>query len=197
MDNTAPAMLTTSSASIAPPASATGKRKATQIQIEDWEWLAMMICRLWMDAASDPEIKRLIEMHMNGYDAAKAAGVVSSVNPAREKELRAETSIGKNGYQYIADHIEAWISQFRAGPPAHSYRLPSFTTESEASQNRQPVAFGMSSQGRPPTSINMDFIITPAHVLSALLILSSFRTNEFRLQVCQYHLSIQEQEGSS
>lgn len=40
-----------------------------EIQFKEWEWLAMMVCRLWMDAASDPEIKRLIEMHMNGENA--------------------------------------------------------------------------------------------------------------------------------
>lgn len=168
------------------------------IQFKEWEWLAMTVCRLWMDAASDPEIKRLIEMHMNGYDAAKATGVVCSVNLAREEELHAEISTGEKGYQYIADNIETWTSQFRAGPSGRSYRVPSFTTESEASQRQQSVVFthGGSAAGEHATEVsfqaesltpshnNMNFAITPGYILSFFLILSTFRTDDFQPQIC-------------
>ena len=80
--------------------------------------------------------QRIVQQHMNDFDAARAFGVVSRFSPARQNELRADTKLGGKGVEYVTANMARWVALFRAGPSMQGHRVPSSTTESEASQAR-------------------------------------------------------------
>lgn len=81
--------------------------------MKEWEWLAMMLSGLWM--FDNEQIQDTAHAHMNECDAATASGVIKSLSPAREKELRKDTALTVNDHGYSTAN-EDWVRMFQMGP---------------------------------------------------------------------------------
>lgn len=109
--------------------------------IEELEYFAMLVNTVWVLAATDIRMYNIVENAMSRYEAAQASGLVISLSPSREEELRQKVQPLVSDLETVKKNISSWTHGFRAGTSARMYSVSSFTASSEASQQQnQPPA---------------------------------------------------------
>lgn len=110
--------------------------------IEELEYFAMLVNTVWVLAATDLRMQNIVENAMNRYEAAQASGLVISLSPSREEELRQKVQPLVSDLETVKKNISSWARGFRASVSARMYSVPSFTADSEESQqqNQPPAA---------------------------------------------------------
>lgn len=109
--------------------------------IEELEYFAMLVNTVWVLAATDLRMQNIVENAMNRYEAAQASGLVISLSPIREEELRQKVQPLVSDLETVKKNISSWAHSFRASASARMYSVPSFTADSEESQQQnQPPA---------------------------------------------------------
>lgn len=104
--------------------------------LKDLEYSAMLVNTVWVLATTDLHMRNVVGSAMNRYEAAQASGIVISLSPSREEELRQKVQPLVSDLDTVKKNISSWAHGFRAGVSSCMYSVPSFTADSEESQQR-------------------------------------------------------------
>ena len=142
--------------------------------IEELEYFAMLVNTIWVRAATDVRMKNIVENVMDRYEAAQASGLVISLSPSREEELRRKVQPLVSDLNTVKKEISSWAHSFRAGASARMYSVPSFTADSEESQQ----------QNQPPATeanvASLDGMLKPLITCIIVLAGGSLSLNSFK-----------------